>query len=79
MTDVEEMNKLKFSVSSKHKMNYQNMVERWIRRGHLLEETIKILKELDIEYRLLPMDVNVRNMPNLVSHRLPSNWSTCLS
>ncbi|KAK8353995.1 hypothetical protein V6Z12_A05G194900 [Gossypium hirsutum] len=79
VTDVEEMNKLKFSVSSKHKMNYQNMAERWIRRGHLLEETIKILKELDIEYRLLPMDVNVRNMPNLVSDRLPSNWSTCLS
>ncbi|KAK6256935.1 hypothetical protein QUC31_000394 [Theobroma cacao] len=79
VTDVEDMNKLKFSVSSKHKMNYQNMAERWGRRGHLLEETIKILKDLDIEYRLLPLDVNVRNMPTLVSHRLPSNWIACTS
>ena len=31
------------------------------------------------EYRLLPLDVNVRNMPTLVSHRLPSNWSACAS
>ncbi|KAE8674780.1 hypothetical protein F3Y22_tig00111715pilonHSYRG00030 [Hibiscus syriacus] len=79
VTDVEEMNKLKIYVASKHRMNYQNMSERWIRRGHLLEEMIKILKELDIEYRLLPMDVNVRNMPTLVSHRLPSNWSACVN
>ncbi|KAL4279674.1 hypothetical protein GQ457_03G037810 [Hibiscus cannabinus] len=78
-TDVEEMNKLKISVASKHRINYQNMSERWIRRGQLLEEMIKILKELDIEYRLLPMDVNVRNMPTLVSHRLPSNWSACVN
>ncbi|KAE8715577.1 Ubiquitin-like superfamily protein isoform 1 [Hibiscus syriacus] len=79
VTDVEEMNKLKILVASKHRMNYQNMSDRWIRRGHLLEEMIKILKELDIEYRLLPMDVNVKNMPTLVSHRLPSNWSACVN
>ncbi|XP_022769276.1 mechanosensitive ion channel protein 6-like [Durio zibethinus] len=77
VTDVEDMNKLKFTVSSKHKMNYQNVPERLTRRGHLLEETIKIFKDLDIEYRLLPLDVNVRNMPTMVSHRLPSNWNTC--
>ncbi|OMO88619.1 Mechanosensitive ion channel MscS [Corchorus capsularis] len=77
LTDVDDMNKLKFSISTKHRMNYQNMPERLIRRGHLFEETIKILKDLNIEYRLLPLDVNVRNMPTLVSHRLPSNWSAC--
>ncbi|XVF35893.1 hypothetical protein REPUB_Repub19eG0010600 [Reevesia pubescens] len=79
VTDVEDMNKLKFTVSCKHKMNYQNVPERLTRRGYLLEETIKIFKDLDIEYRLLPLDVNVRNMPTLVSHRLPSNWSACAS
>ncbi|XVE69659.1 hypothetical protein DITRI_Ditri10aG0008400 [Diplodiscus trichospermus] len=77
VTDVEDMNKLKIAVSSKHKMNYQNMAERLCRRGHLLEQAIQILKDLDIEYRLLPLDVNVRNLPTLVSHRLPSNWSAC--
>lgn len=75
--DVEDMNKLKFAVSCKHKLNYQNVVERLTRRGLLFEETIKIFRDLDIEYRLLPLDVNVRNMPTLISHRLPSNWNAC--
>ncbi|KAJ6933242.1 hypothetical protein NC651_008602 [Populus alba x Populus x berolinensis] len=38
---------------------------------------IKVFKELDIEYCMLSLDVNIRNMPPLVSNRLPSNWTTC--
>ncbi|XP_050267783.1 mechanosensitive ion channel protein 8-like isoform X2 [Quercus robur] len=79
MRDVIDMNKLMMSVWLTHKMNYQDIKERWIRRELLLEEMIKVFKELDIEYRLLPLDVNVRNLPPLVSDRLPSTWKTFAS
>ncbi|XP_068640561.1 mechanosensitive ion channel protein 6-like [Aristolochia californica] len=74
--EVEEMNKLKLSVWLQHRMNYQNMGERWIRREYVVQEMIKIFRELDIEYRMLPLEVNVRNMPPLSSNRLPSTWTT---
>ncbi|KAF3946626.1 hypothetical protein CMV_027130 [Castanea mollissima] len=79
MRDVIDMNKLMMSVWLTHKMNYQDIKERWIRRDLLLEEMIKVFKELDIEYRLLPLDVNVRNLPPLISDRLPSTWKTFAS
>lgn len=75
--DVEDMNRLKIAVWLTHRMNHQDMGERWVRRTLLVEEMIKIFRELDIEYRMLPLDVNVRNMPALTSTRLPSNWTTC--
>ena len=79
VTDVEDMNKMKMSLWVTHRMNHQEMGERWARRNLLMEEMIKVFKELDIEYRVLPLDVNIRNMPPLVSTRLPSNWTTCAS
>ncbi|KAK7850313.1 mechanosensitive ion channel protein 8, partial [Quercus suber] len=63
MRDVIDMNKLMMSVWLAHRLNYQDMQERFLRREALLEEMIKIFKELDIEYRLLPVDVNVQNLP----------------
>lgn len=77
MRDIEDLNRLKFSVWLSHTINHQNMGEKWARRALLLEEMVKIFKELDIEYRMLPWDVNVRSLPSLVSNRLPSNWITC--
>lgn len=77
--DVEDMNRLKFSVWLTHRMNHQDMGERWVRRSLLVEEMIKVFRELNIEYRMLPFDMNVRHLPNLVSNRLPSNWTTCAS
>ncbi|GAB4832977.1 hypothetical protein Ancab_006998 [Ancistrocladus abbreviatus] len=77
MRDVEDMNRLKFSIWLSHTMNHQDMGERWARRALLVEEMVKIFRELDIEYRLLPYDVNIRTMPSLVSDRHPSNWITC--
>ncbi|KAH9619617.1 hypothetical protein KSS87_007945 [Heliosperma pusillum] len=77
MKDVEDMNRIKISVWVYHTMNYQDMGERWVRRSHLVEEMIRIFRDLNIEYRMLPMDVNVRNMPALVSDRVPSNWTVC--
>lgn len=75
MRDMEDMNRLKFSVWLSHKMNFQDMGERWARRALLVEEMVKTFRELDIEYRMLPLDVNVRNMPAISSSRVPSNWS----
>ncbi|VFQ61470.1 unnamed protein product [Cuscuta campestris] len=77
MRDIEDMNRIKWSVWISHTMNFQDMGERWVRRAQLVEEMIKVFKELDIEYRMLPIDVNVRNMPSLTSTRLPSNWTAC--
>ncbi|GAB4828393.1 hypothetical protein Ancab_035391 [Ancistrocladus abbreviatus] len=77
MRDVEDMNRLKFSVWLSHTMNHQDMGERWARRALLVEEMVKIFRDLDIEYRMLPYDVNIRTMPSLVSDRFPSNWITC--
>ncbi|KAI3840604.1 hypothetical protein MKX03_004616 [Papaver bracteatum] len=75
--DVDDLNRLKISVWLTHRMNHQDMGERWVRRALVVEEMIKVLRELDIEYRMLPLDVNVRNMPGFSSQRLPSTWTTC--
>ncbi|KAL9225741.1 hypothetical protein vseg_001631 [Gypsophila vaccaria] len=77
LRDVEDMNRIKFSIWLSHTMNHQDMGERWARRALLVEEMVRIFRDLDIEYRMLPMDVNVRNLAPLVSDRLPSNWTTC--
>ncbi|KAL8141477.1 LOW QUALITY PROTEIN: hypothetical protein V2J09_014509 [Rumex salicifolius] len=79
MRDIEDMNRLKFSVWLSHTMNHQDMGERWERRALLVEEMVKIFKDLDVEYRMLPMDVNIRALPSLVSDRFPSNWSAYCS
>ncbi|KAL1822914.1 hypothetical protein ACET3Z_009692 [Daucus carota] len=77
LRDIEDMNRLKISIWLSHRINFQDMGERWVRRALLVEEMIKIFKELEIEYRMLPMDVNVRNLPAMASNRLPSNWTSC--
>jgi hypothetical protein len=50
------------------------MGERFIRRSLLVEELMKIFKDLDIQYRLMPLDINVRAVPT-TSERLPPSWS----
>ncbi|CAI9270422.1 unnamed protein product [Lactuca saligna] len=76
LRDIEDMNRLKISIWPSHRMNFQDMGERWQRRALLVEEMIKVFRDLDIEYRKLPVDMNVRNMPNVTSNRLPSTWTT---
>jgi hypothetical protein len=56
-------------------MNHQDMGERFIRRSLLLDEMMKIFRELDIQYRLLPLDINGRALPPVMSDRLPANWT----
>ncbi|CAA7410772.1 unnamed protein product [Spirodela intermedia] len=73
LRDVEDMNKLKVSVWLQHRMNHQNMGERWARRELVVQEMIKVLRELDIDYRMLPLDVSVRNLPS--SSPIHSIWA----
>ncbi|KAJ4823135.1 hypothetical protein Tsubulata_043135, partial [Turnera subulata] len=75
--DVEDMNRINMSLWVTHRMNHQDMGETWARRTVLVEELINAFREPDIQFRMLPIDVNVRNMPPLASDRFPSNWTTC--
>ncbi|KAL3356643.1 hypothetical protein AABB24_017347 [Solanum stoloniferum] len=76
LMNLEDLNRLKLSVWIRHRVNHQDMGERWNRRAQLIEEMIKAFKEFDIEYRLYPIDINVRGMPPITSNRVPSTWPT---
>ncbi|KAM7479483.1 hypothetical protein LguiA_027696 [Lonicera macranthoides] len=75
LMDLVELNAMKMSVWLRHKINHQDMGERWIRRALLVQEMVEIFKELDIEYRLHPIDINIRTMPIVNSTRLPPSWT----
>ena len=73
--DVDDTNKLKVSIWLRHTLNWQDMGMRFVRRELVLQEMIKVLRDLEIEYRMLPLDVNVRNAPAIQSTRMPTTWS----
>ncbi|MQL91778.1 hypothetical protein Taro_024397 [Colocasia esculenta] len=73
LRDIEDWNKLKVSIWFQHRMNHQDMGERFTRRELVIQEMISVFRELDIEYRMLPLDVNLRDV-HLSSSRLPSTW-----
>ncbi|KAG2703083.1 hypothetical protein I3760_06G121000 [Carya illinoinensis] len=73
--DVIELNRVKLAVWLTHRMSHQDMGERWVRRSLLVEEMVKIFLELDIQYRLLPVDINVCTMPHESSAQLPCTWT----
>ncbi|KAL2323973.1 hypothetical protein Fmac_023031 [Flemingia macrophylla] len=73
--DFDQLNMIKMAIWPTHKMNFQDMGERFVRRSLVLEEMIKIFRELDMNYRLLPLDINVRGVPT-TSERLPPSWTT---
>ncbi|VFQ67799.1 unnamed protein product [Cuscuta campestris] len=75
LMNIGDINKLKMSVWLRHRMNFQDMGERWLRRAQLVDEMVKIFKEIDIDYRLYPIDINIRAMPPTVqSTRHPPKW-----
>ncbi|XP_057736341.1 mechanosensitive ion channel protein 6-like [Arachis stenosperma] len=76
--DCELLNMVRIAVWPTHRMNFQDMGERFIRRSLLIDEMIKIFRELDIQYRLQPLDISIRSMPT-TSERLPPSWSTITS
>ncbi|RID56398.1 hypothetical protein BRARA_G03598 [Brassica rapa] len=77
--DMESLNSVRIAVWPTHRMNHQDMGEKWARRSQLVEEIAKICRELDIEYRLYPLDINVKTLPTPtglpVSDRLPPHWA----
>ncbi|KAJ6751960.1 hypothetical protein OIU85_002383 [Salix viminalis] len=74
--DVEDLTRVRVAVWVTHRMNHQDMGERFVRRSLLLDEMMKIFRELDIQYRLLPLDINVRALPPVMSDRLPASWTS---
>ncbi|CAL0318930.1 unnamed protein product [Lupinus luteus] len=73
--DHESLNMIRVAIWLCHTMNFQDIGERFERRSLLIQETIKIFKDLDIQYRLLPLDINIRSMPTTAA-RLPPSWAT---
>ncbi|CAM0958890.1 unnamed protein product [Alopecurus aequalis] len=71
LRDVDDTNKLKVSIWLRHTLNFQDMGMRFVRRELVLQEMIKVLKDLDIEYRMLPLDVNASPVQ---STRMPTTW-----
>lgn len=71
---IDDLNKLRMSLWARHKMNLQDVTERWMRRGSLCEEMIKIFNELDIDHGIYPFNVNIRNMPSPTLNRVPPSW-----
>ncbi|KAI9396736.1 hypothetical protein POPTR_004G178900v4 [Populus trichocarpa] len=63
--ELVDLNKMMVAVWIRHRMNHQDMAEKTKRRALLLEEMVKIFSELDIQYRLFPIDINIRAMPPL--------------
>ncbi|KAF8022643.1 hypothetical protein BT93_F0226 [Corymbia citriodora subsp. variegata] len=75
--DLEDMNKITMTLWLKHRTKHHENMERWVRRAVLIEQLVEIFRQDGIEYRMLPLDVNVRCLPSLTSDRLPSNWTAC--
>lgn len=73
--ELEELNKVRIAVWLTHKMNHQDMGEKWSRRALLVEEMVKIFKELDIQYRLYPIDINIHAMPTMPSMHPMNSYS----
>ncbi|KAI3824852.1 hypothetical protein L1987_06323 [Smallanthus sonchifolius] len=73
-----EINTIKLHIWWRHKINFQDMGERYIRKGAVIDEMVRIFKEHDVEYRLYPVDINIKNMPSSVTtSRLPPTWCDC--
>ena len=75
LKEHEQLNMVRVAIWPTHRMNFQDMGERFIRRSLLIEELMKIFRDLDIQYRLMPVDINVRALPT-TSDRLPPSWTT---
>lgn len=76
--DLEDMNKIVMVICVRHKIRHCDVGERLARRAVLIERMIEAFKMLEIEYRMLTLDVNLRNLPFPAgtTTRLPSNWTS---
>ena len=77
MRNVEEVNKLmRLSVLVTHRMNHEDTGERLHRKALLVDEMVKIFKELDIEYRILSQDGYIQSLPSCNSENPTSLWTS---
>ncbi|KAM3388845.1 hypothetical protein ACQJBY_011148 [Aegilops geniculata] len=76
LRDIDDTNRLKLTIWCRHTINFQDIGMRYERRELILQEMMKILRDLDIEYRMLQLDINVRNAPPIHSNRMPTTWNT---
>jgi len=56
---IENMNKLVLNILVQHTINFQVYVEKSLRRTALIIAIKRILEDLEIDYTLLPQDVNL--------------------
>ncbi|KAE8713614.1 Mechanosensitive ion channel protein 5 [Hibiscus syriacus] len=75
LKELEVLNRVRIAIWVTHRMNHQDMGERFTRRALLIEELVRVFNELDIKYRLYPIDINVCGMPPMASDHLPPTWS----
>jgi hypothetical protein len=75
LRDIDDTNKLKVSIWLRHTLHFQDMGMRFVRKELVLQEMIRVLKDLNIEYWMPPLDVNMRNAPPLQSTRMPTTWN----
>lgn len=71
------MNKVVLGLWVTHRMNHQEMGERWARRTLLVEKMVEIFRQHQIEYHSLPLNVNVRSRSGPSCDRTPSDWMAC--
>lgn len=72
--NLQEINKIKLQIWWRHKINFQDMGERFVRKGAVIDEMVRIFKEHDVDYRLYPIDINIKNMPPVTPSRVPPSW-----
>ncbi|KAG2331812.1 hypothetical protein Bca4012_018687 [Brassica carinata] len=56
---IENVNKLKMNLLVQHTINFQNFAEKNVRRTELFIAIKRVLEELEIDYTLLPQDVQL--------------------
>ncbi|KAI7752150.1 hypothetical protein M8C21_020398 [Ambrosia artemisiifolia] len=59
---VEDMNTLNMVVWPNHVVNHHDMSRRWERRSELILEMVKVFRDLDIDYTMPPLNVNVNHI-----------------
>ncbi|GMH23649.1 hypothetical protein Nepgr_025492 [Nepenthes gracilis] len=73
LKDIENLNLIRVALWLQHRINSQDIAERWSRRALLLEECVKVFRELDVEYRVLAGSINIRSLPPITYAKCPSN------
>ncbi|KAI5074285.1 hypothetical protein GOP47_0010841 [Adiantum capillus-veneris] len=70
--ELEDLNRMRLTVSMQHTINFQNFGERLSRRSELLLELKRIFADLSVEYRLLPQTVHFTYpSTNIADSQLP--------